>query len=118
MIITNAISLNMFEIGTLLTQLSVREISREVARALVETTPYTSAIGHADTARILSVELGIDIPMNRVTLRVESGALLVGQYVGPRLPEGVSQLPDGARIKWILVEVSAFATDLRQINGG
>jgi hypothetical protein len=118
MIITNAISLNMFAIGALPSQLSLREISLEVARALVATTPFTSAVGHADTARLLSSELGVEIPMNRATITVESGKLLVGQYVGPRLPEGASQLPESARIKWVLVEVSAFITDLRHINRG
>lgn len=118
MIITNAISLNMFAIGSLPTQISAREISKKVAQAMAKDTPFTSAVGHADTARIISDELGVEVPMNRTTLTLESGRLLVGQYVGPRLPEGVSQLPDGATIKWVLVEVSAFATDLRHMSGG
>lgn len=30
-------------------------------------------------------------------------AALIGQYIGPRLPEGATELPAGATIEWWLV---------------
>lgn len=38
---------------------------------------------------------------NRVNVKLEPGVLiLVGQYIGPRLPEGATTLPEGASIEW------------------
>jgi hypothetical protein len=63
-----------------------------------------SAVGHADTAALFTKILGRPVELNRITLKAESGVLfLVGQYVGPRLPEGVTELPPGAVIEWWIV---------------
>lgn len=60
-----------------------------------------SAVGHADTARIFSEILGREITPNRVSVTLGYGVdALIGQYVGPRLPEGATELPEGARIEW------------------
>jgi hypothetical protein len=65
----------------------------------------TSCVGHADTAAVMSGLLGFDIPVNRVSISLQPDDLLVvGQYIGPRLPEGCTSLPDGASIKWYLVK--------------
>ena len=38
---------------------------------------------------------------NRVNVKLEPGVLiLVGQYIGPRLPKGATTLPEGASIEW------------------
>ena len=67
----------------------------------LKTDIIVSAVGHADVAAIYSAALGIDIPVNRVSVKLEPrDELLVGQYVGPRLPEGATALPDGATIEW------------------
>jgi hypothetical protein len=64
-----------------------------------------SCIGHADIATVLSRLIGFDIPVNRVSVSLKPGdVLVVGQYVGPRLPEGCSILPEGARIEWYVVK--------------
>lgn len=63
-----------------------------------------SAVGHADTARIFEGILDRPIPANRVSIRLDTDTLaLIGQYVGPRLPEGATQLPEGSRIEWWIV---------------
>jgi hypothetical protein len=63
-----------------------------------------SCVGHADTAAILSKLLGVDLPVNRVSVKLEKGDLLiVGQYVGQRLPEGTTELPEGAAIEWWII---------------
>jgi hypothetical protein len=66
---------------------------------------FESAVGHADTAAVFSNELGLPILANRVSVKLTdpSTRALVGQYVGPRLPEGATRLPDGATIEWWIV---------------
>ena len=63
-----------------------------------------SAIGHADTAAVLSDLLGFEVPMNRafVTLDKET-ELYVAQLVGGRLPEGSTTLPEGFSFKFYRV---------------
>jgi hypothetical protein len=63
-----------------------------------------SCVGHADVAAVLSELIEFDVPVNRISIKLNPGDILVvGQYVGPRLPEGATKLPDGARIDWYIV---------------
>lgn len=63
-----------------------------------------SVVGHADTAKIFSELLGREIPFNRVSVTLYKGdTLYVGQYSGPRLPEGTTTLPEGATVTWLKV---------------
>ena len=66
----------------------------------------TSAVGHADTANVLSNMLGFEVPMNRafVTLDEET-ELYVAQLIGGRLPEGATTLPEGFSFKFYRVTV-------------
>ena len=105
MYILNAFSLNMV-VGD--ADVSVREVSRAMAASLAANCP--SAVGHADTAAVFSSVLGVEIPCNRATVALKEGDVaLVGQYSGPRLPEGATSLPEGAAIKWLVVGVNAPA---------
>ena len=101
--LTNSFSLNMladFTAG----QISFREIPLNEARAIAA--DFTSAVGHADTAAIFADQLGVPVPAARITVSLIKGdEILVGQYRGPRLPEGAHTLPDGATIQWLLVTV-------------
>jgi hypothetical protein len=66
----------------------------------------TSAVGHADTAAVLATILGVPVPTHRVSVALASGdEAVVTQYVGPRLPEGATALPEGANFSWFLVRV-------------
>lgn len=79
-------------------------ITLQHARALLAGETVVSAVGHADTAGLLGGLLGIDLQPARISVRLAHGDLaIVGQYVGPRLPEGCTVLPDGASIEWWLV---------------
>ena len=65
-----------------------------------------SVVGHADTAALFCRVLGFPVEFNRSTLRLQRGdTLFVGQYSGPRLPEGTYHLPLGATVKWFRVFV-------------
>lgn len=63
-----------------------------------------SVVGHADTAAVFAAALGRPVTVNRTSIKLgKDEKLLVGQYIGPRLPEGATTLPDGATIEWWLV---------------
>lgn len=65
---------------------------------------WESAVGHADTASVFANELGLPIMQNRVSVKlIGETRALIGQYTGPRLPEGATSLPEGARIEWWIV---------------
>jgi len=60
---------------------------------------FTSAIGHADTAKIVSNILGVEVAMNRISVSLTSETeLFIAQVVGGRLPEGCTTLPEGVSI--------------------
>ena|SRR3989344_4883006 len=100
-IVLNAFSLNM--LAALPARPLFEEITLDEARAALAD-GFTSAVGHRDTAAVLSAELGIPVAENRVTVALAEGDLaIVGQYRGPRLPEGATALPEGARIQWVRV---------------
>lgn len=87
-------------------EIMVREITLEEAQNLLQGEAMTSGVGHADTAAVFGGLLGFEVSANRVTVALEKGATaVVGQYTGPRLPEGATELPPGAKIAWLLVTV-------------
>jgi hypothetical protein len=63
-----------------------------------------SAVGHETTAHLFETELKVPIPYNRATVKLAPGDLaLIGQYIGPRLEEGATELPEGSRIEWWVI---------------
>jgi len=65
-----------------------------------------SAIGHADTARLVSGLLGRTIPENRISVPElrDGDSHYVALYRGPRLPEGCTTLPPGADLSFFRLE--------------
>ena len=104
----NAASFNMLSPEHMLggeSGFKAQPLSLEEAKALLAD-GFTSAVGHADTAAVYSAQLGMDVPANRTTVALKSDeVVVVGQYVGPRLQEGATTLPDGAQIIWLRVTV-------------
>ena len=96
----NAFSLNM--LTAFPTSIQVAEIApADVPSEAV------SVVGHQDTANVFAAVLGRLVAFNRASVTLTVGdTLYVGQYSGPRLPEGASELPAGATIKWFRVTVS------------
>ena len=96
--LTNAFSIQMLQKGGLV---RFDEIAPEGIPADV-----VSAIGHADTAAVLSDLLGFEVPMNRTSVTLdEDTELYVAQLVGGRLPEGSTTLPEGFTFKFYRVTV-------------
>lgn len=57
-----------------------------------------NGFGHQSTGDLLRNKYNIDIPTNRTSLEMECGVIFVPQYRGPRLAEGATELPQGAKL--------------------
>ena len=102
--LSNALSLSM--LPTQGAQLSCVPVDLATARRL--SIGAESVVGHADTAALFASLLGREVAVQRRSLALEAGdVLLVGQYSGPRLPEGAVALPTGAELRWWRVDVLA-----------
>jgi len=107
MVVANAVSLNMLPPDTNSGGIIFRRISLSEARLLVhEADTVVSAIGHADTARLVGQQLGVELAADRRTVQLGDEYTLIAQYIGPRLPEGATELPSGARIEYFLVRLA------------
>lgn len=72
----------------------------EVDKDQIPFNKLISTIGHQDIADLLGV------PVNRVNTKLgKDDVLYVAQYIGKRLPEGATSLPEGAAIKFFRVTV-------------
>lgn len=95
--IANSFSLSMLPRGG---DIEIRCLNASEAAAMAEHVDM-SIVGHVDTAAIFSDALQREFPVNRQSITLKEGdELLVGQYTGPRLPEGATSLPEGAEITW------------------
>jgi hypothetical protein len=89
--------------------INIIDVSEGGVRELLLNHPkgIESAVGHADTAALFSDILSLNIPCERRTITLSANdTILVGQYNGPRLPEGATTLPEGASIRWLHVTVT------------
>lgn len=100
-ILGNAFSLQMLDTSKkqylIVTPVEVQEVAAA---------DFESAVGHQDTANVLSGILGKDVAMNRISVRLDADTVLyVAQVVGGRLPEGATTLPEGTSLKFLKVIV-------------
>lgn len=94
----NAFSLSLLG-GVPRAVIHVRALSVDEARELAR--GATSAVGHDSTARLFATLLGQPVACDRLTVTLHPGdTALVGQYAGPRLPEGATHLPAGGDVRW------------------
>jgi hypothetical protein len=101
--LSNAMSLGMLADSV---RLDVSFLEPEQAAEWMAVDSWESCVGHSDTALLLSALLDVPVEMRRVSLSLLVGdEMLVAQYTGPRLPEGTTVLPEGAKIRWCLVLV-------------
>lgn len=113
--LSNAVSLNMisdFPVSIKVQEIdiesAIHEINSHIEVGRVHDKQlFISGIGHADTAKAVSIMLEMNIPANRVNIKLtRHDWMIVVQYVGPRLEEGIIQLPDDAKLKlfWVSIE--------------
>lgn len=103
-ILTNAFSLQMIPVFPAIPV--IEEVYGYKIKELAKAGNLESAIGHADLAAVLTDELGVEIPTNRVPVRVgKDDTLYVAQYTGGRLPEGCTKLPEGAEINYYKIKI-------------
>jgi len=99
----NAFSLNMlaeFPAQPLFEEMHIDEVRKVLSDG------FESTVGHADTAAVYTDVLGMHVPAVRSTVSLKKGDLaIIGQYRGPRLPEGAHVLPEGATIQWLRLTV-------------
>lgn len=85
------------------------EVAEGTARVLVAVSELVSCVGHQGAADLYAAKLGTSVPMNRVNTKLAPGeTALLGQYSGPRLPEGKvlsKEEFDAAGVRWMLVIV-------------
>ena len=99
--ITNAFSVQML---STVTTLNFKPVTLEQAKKMVETNIFVSAIGHKDTANVVSNLLNATVEMNRISVRLgNNDALLIAQLSGGRLPEGATTIPEGMSIQFWVV---------------
>jgi hypothetical protein len=65
-----------------------RKISVDKTRQILSSSEFTSAIGHETTAKFLTQLLGIDIPFNRIQIKMRKGDKAIVFKLIDRLPEG------------------------------
>ena len=82
--ISNAFSLSML---TPPTTIKVVEASVEDVKNILSSN-FISAIGHEATSQVISVQLGIQVPTNRINIKLSAGDVLIVYQLLTRLPEG------------------------------
>ena len=105
--IANAFSLQMVEGDA--AKISVSKVSLEHVKVYLfdRWAEVVSAIGHADTARIVGSLLKAEwLPADRINVTLKPGDLLiVAQVTGGRLPEGATELPGGVSLQFYFVRL-------------
>lgn len=100
--ITNAFSIQM--LPTVETGLTFKPITLEQAMKMAKANTFISAVGHEDTANVVSNLLSAFVEMNRISVNLkDNDVLLVAQLSGGRLPEGATTIPDGMSIQFWVV---------------
>ena len=105
--LANAFSLNMLDTEITTHVLVTKRITKEEAKELLKE-GFENYIGHKDIANVVSNELGLPVEMNEkrpnLLLNPED-VVVIAQYIGPRLPEGATELPPNARIEYFTVQI-------------
>lgn len=102
--LVNAISIKMMERDKCSLVLYI-PTTLDVVRDYVKNSYVRSAVGHESTAQAFSMLVGREVPVSRESITLEEDdILLLGEVVGPRLPEGVVLTEvDPESVKWWIV---------------
>lgn len=110
MYLLNAFSLNMVSSPSGI--IEYEEIDSNEASDMLSQCAVVNAIGHAETDSVVRNELhaaGCATLQTgeRMTVTLKPGCrAIVAQYIGQRLAEGATTLPEGAKIKFFWVKVT------------
>ena len=114
--LTNAFSLNMLYEWRLsdpeaVTHVLIKPVADPAAFLTLVAEPVhgltiKSIVGHKDVAALFAAALKRPVSVNRESVKLgENDILLVGQYIGPRLPAGTTELPVGAQLLWVCITI-------------
>lgn len=107
--LTNAFSIQMLP-KEAITDASFRPIDTDTVKRILAENSFISAIGHADTAKVVGTMLGMDVQPNRISVSVKPGdEIIVAQLTGGRLPEGATEIPEGMNIEFWRVRIGYSA---------
>lgn len=106
LIFVNAFSVNMLSDPK--NQVTFDKVPPDHVQDLVDSyLRMKSFIGHKETSDILSEMFNADIPQNRISYKMQaSDVVILAQYTGPRLAEGATTLPPGAKIEFWRVKLN------------
>jgi hypothetical protein len=81
---------NAFSLGMLPGEvyLRVKEIDAQTTSEILKSQQFISAVGHESTAKLLTALLGVEIPYNRIQVRLQKGDRLLVFQLLTRLEEG------------------------------
>jgi len=85
----------------------VAEVGAEDVKNIIKD-GFTSAVGHEATSQIISVQLGVQVPVNRISIKLVAGDTLIVYQLLTRLPEGKVLGVDEMRqlqAKWYVVRI-------------
>jgi len=104
--VVNAFSFNMLPEDVEAVCIKAVKLDEKEAGNLLVSNEFVSAVGHEDTANILSKLLGVKIPFNRIDVKldVKKDELLLVQYIGPRLQAGATELPECTRFNFYYIK--------------
>ena len=74
---------------------------------------FVSAIGHESTAKLISKIFNVDVPVNRIPVKLERGDRLIVVQLTERLPEGkvlsdeeIQEFYKSGKVQFFLVEIA------------
>lgn len=113
--VVNAFSLNMLDLSKKL-KVIIKPIKIEKIKDILDKNEYKSAIGHKDLVNIIYSEFGLEFEANRVSLKLnKKDSLIVFQYIGSRLAEGTTKLPENSTIKTYKITESSVCFRFKRI---
>lgn len=110
MFLTNALPASVLVDPTGVNQIMIRPMTAESVAALWGAGALESAIGHTDTAALVSAAIGHEVADCRQSIPplAQGESLIAALYTGPRLPEGSKTLPEGASLSFYRVSRSPW----------
>ncbi|MGM0439409.1 MAG: STIV orfB116 family protein [Patescibacteria group bacterium] len=110
--VCNSFSIQMLDINNrtevVFQPLTKEEVIQELSSG------FKSALGHEDTAQVVSNDLDLTVEFNREFISIdETDQVIVAQIEGGRLPEGSTTLPSDFNLKYYMVEVKKMERKLQ-----